>query len=266
MYSTTGLHASEILDLCERIHDETAEPERTWPPILGLFTSVVVALAYLRRNRAQAELAETYGVSQPTISRAITTITPLLEKALRTVVPTAEELDPRTQYVVDGTLLPCWSWAGHPELYSGKHKTTGMNVQVVSTLDGRLAWVSDPVNGARHDVYCLDESGALDTLDPSTWAGDKGYVGRGMITPIKKPIHRNLLDWEKKFNASITGVRAVIERVISHLKNWRILHQDYRRPLSTFATTISAVVALHFYTEAYSQPGKLVRRPARRDR
>ena len=77
----------------------------------------------------QAELAETYDVSQSTISRAISLMTPLLEKAARAFVPTAEELDAGTQYVVDGTLLPCWSWSSHPELYSGKHHTTGMNVQ-----------------------------------------------------------------------------------------------------------------------------------------
>jgi hypothetical protein len=250
LYPTTGLHASEILDTCERIHRAAAESKRNWPPILGLYGSVIVTLAYLRRNRVQEELAETYGVSQATISRAIASITPLLDEALRPFVPTADELDPDTQYIVDGTLLPCWSWAGHRELYSGKHKTTGLNVRVVCTLDGRLAWVSDPVDGAHHDVYCLDESGALDTLEPGNWTGDKGYVGRGMITPIKKSIHRDMLDWEKKFNTGINSARAVVERVISHLKNWRILHQDYRRPLDTFATTISAVVALHFYTLA----------------
>ena len=63
--------------------------------------------------------------SEPTISRAVTGITPLLGKALKKYVPTADQLDERTQYIVDGTLLPCWSWASHPELYSGKHKTTG---------------------------------------------------------------------------------------------------------------------------------------------
>ena len=45
---------------------------REWPPILGLGYSVVVTLTYLRGNRVQCELAETYGVSQlTTISRAI---------------------------------------------------------------------------------------------------------------------------------------------------------------------------------------------------
>ena len=134
----------------------------------------------------QWELAETYGVSQSTISRAISAVTPLLARALARFVPVAEELVPGRQYIVDGTLLPCWSWATHPRLYSGKHKTTGMNVQVVCTLDGELVWISDPIEGARHDVFCLDESGALHTLDPRDWTGDKGYVGRGMITPIKK--------------------------------------------------------------------------------
>ena len=153
MYHTTGLDKAEILDLCEMIHRDAAADERTWPPILGLYTSVVVTLTYVRRNRVQAEIAETFEVSQPTISRAITATTGLIGRALRSYVPTADELDDRTQYVVDGTLLPCWSWAAHPELYSGKHKTTGLNVQVLGTLDGKLAWISDPVNGARHDTY-----------------------------------------------------------------------------------------------------------------
>jgi hypothetical protein len=250
LYHITGLHASEILDVSERVVREAGESERTWPPILGLYRSVVVTLAYLRRNRVQGELAETYGVSQPTISRAITAVTPLLEKALREFVPLAEELQPGRQYLVDGTLLPCWSWTGHRELYSGKHQTTGLNVQVVCSLDGELSWISDPIDGARHDVYCLDESGALQTLDPGDWTGDKGFIGRGIVTPIKKMTHRDMLDWEQDFNKGINSIRATVERVIAHLKNWEILHRDYRRPLATFVNTISAVVALHFYTLA----------------
>jgi hypothetical protein len=191
MYSTTGLSRERVVDLCAMIHSETMTGQRPWPPILGLFRSVTVALTYMRRNRVQAELAETCGVSQPTISRAITGVTPLLGKVLKEYVPVADDLDGRTQYIVDGTLLPCWSWASHPDLYSGKHKTTGMNVQVACTLTGRLAWISDAISGNRHDTYCLSESGVLLTLDPGNWIGDKGYVGNDMITPIKKPACRS---------------------------------------------------------------------------
>lgn len=109
MYHTIGLHKTEILDLCEKIDKEAADDDRGWPPILGLYKSVVVALTYMRRNRVQDEMAETYDVSQSTISRAITVMTPLVEKLLRKYVPTADELDDQKQYVVDGTLLP----AGH---------------------------------------------------------------------------------------------------------------------------------------------------------
>jgi hypothetical protein len=250
MYHTTGLHKAEILDLCETIQQEVAADERTWPPILGLYKSVVVALTYMRRNRVQAEIAESFEVSQSTISRAITAMTGLVERVLRRYVPTADELDERKQYLVDGTLLPCWSWAAHPELYSGKHKTTGLNVQVVGTLDGELVWISDPVDGSRHDMHCLRESGALTSDAAPNWTGDKGYVGAGMLTPIKKPTHRDLLDWEKKFNTQVNKIRYVIEQIIANFKTWRIMHTDYRRPLTTFATTISAVVGLHFYRAA----------------
>jgi hypothetical protein len=247
MYYTTGFSRGEIEALCGLIAEiQQSIPlaeRREWPPILGLGNSVVITLTYLRRNRVQWELAETYGVSQSTISRAIMAVTALLARAMARFIPTAEELRPDRQYIVDGTLLPCWSWASAPGLYSGKHKTTGMNVQVVCTLDGELVWISDPIEGARHDVFCLDESGALDGLNPRDWTGDKGYVGRDIITPIKKSATKeDLLDWQKTFNTAISQTRAVVERVIANLKNWRILHTDYRRPLDTFGTTISAVI------------------------
>jgi hypothetical protein len=248
MYHTTGLTPEEIPDLCALIWQAAAETGKAdWPPSLGLYKSVVVTLSYLRRNRAQAEIAESFGVSQPTISRAITAISPLLEKALAGVVPAAGDLDPGTQLIIDGTLLPCWSWAAAPGLYSGKHKTTGMNVQVACTLDGEITWVSDPVEGSRHDMHCIAESDVLSGVAPGSWIGDKGYIGSGMITPIRKPAHRKLLDWEKKFNTAVNRIRYVIERAIAGFKTWRIMHTDYRRPLSTFARTISIVVGLYFY-------------------
>jgi hypothetical protein len=155
MYHTTGFSHDEIVDLCILVNSAERVPGALkWPPILGLFKSVSVALTYMRHNRTQAEIGESFGVSQPTISRAVSVVTPLFAQVLARGVPTADDLDPGTQYIVDGTLLPCWSWASHPELWSGKHKTTGMNVQVACTIYGQLAWISDPVNGSRHDNYC----------------------------------------------------------------------------------------------------------------
>ena len=251
MYHTTGFSTDDITELCAVVHATGLRPGRDgYPPILNLFKSVVVALTYLRRNHVQQELAEYHGVSQSTISRAITAVTPALARALREFTPTADDLPRGEQMIVDGSLVSCWSWANHTELYSGKHRTTGMNIQVVCDLAGRLRWISDPVDGSRHDSAALRASGALDAIDPSDWIGDKGYVGLGMITPIKKPPHRGLLDWEKEFNTAINRIRWKIEQTIANLKTWRILHSDYRRPLETFADTISAVVGLQFFRVA----------------
>jgi hypothetical protein len=151
-----------------------------YPPVLGLFTSVAVTLTYPRRNHVQQELAEYYGVSQSTTSRAITAITPALARVTRPFTPTAEELPSDEQLIVAGTLVSCWSWDDHPELYSGKHHTTGLNIHVVRDLVGRPRWISDPVEGCRHDSATLRLSSI-------------------MITPIKKPPHRELRDWEKEF-------------------------------------------------------------------
>src|SRR4051794_25047890 len=76
MYHTTGLARDDIIEVCGLVHAECLDtPEHTWPPILGLFKSIVVTLTYLRRNRVQAELAESFAVSQSTISRAIAGLT-----------------------------------------------------------------------------------------------------------------------------------------------------------------------------------------------
>lgn len=117
-----------------------------------LFKSVVATLTYMRRNRTQADIGESLGVSQPTISRAVSAITPLLAEALSGFVPTAEELGDGRQYIVDGTLLSCWTWRAHPELKSDKHKATGFKVLLACTLAGQLSWISDPVT-ASSTVY-----------------------------------------------------------------------------------------------------------------
>ena len=76
MYHTTGFTKDEIIDLCALVYanEENCDID-PWPPSLGLYKSAVIALTYMRRNRVQQELAETYNTSQSTISRANSRIT-----------------------------------------------------------------------------------------------------------------------------------------------------------------------------------------------
>ena len=149
--SSTRISRSEVLDLCETIHASGPLPV-FGARVLGLFLCVRLTLTYLRHTPCQELLAEAYCVSQATASRVIAAYTPLITQALRDQVPVVEDLDPTAQLIIDGTLLECWSWKDHPELYSGKHKTTGLNVQVACTPSGTLAWVSDPHDGRVHDT------------------------------------------------------------------------------------------------------------------
>ena len=117
-------------------------------------------------------------------------------------------------------------------------------------MNGTLAWVSDPVDGSRHDMHALAESHLLDGLDLTQWIGDKGYIGAGIHTPKRKPTYRDLTETEKATNTAIHKIRWIVERGVAHIKNCKILAHDYRRPLATFTDTITAVLGLHFHLQA----------------
>ena len=68
-------------------------------------------------------------------------------------------------------------------------------------------WASDPYPGSTHDVAAPGASGLLEEMDPSGWIGDKGYIGRGMITPHKKPPNGELSETAKEENRSVNRIR-----------------------------------------------------------
>ena len=107
MYHTTGLTRGQLTDLVATVHQflEKEDKKSGRPPVIGLFKSVVAVLWYLRRNRVQAEIAELLGVSQSTVSRRITTLTPVLEEVLADYIPTLEDLPDKDTLIVDGSLL-----------------------------------------------------------------------------------------------------------------------------------------------------------------
>lgn len=69
-------------------------------------------------------------------------------------------------------------------------------------------------------------------------AGIRGCSYQGLpgsaITPIKKPPGEKLHDHHRATNHDINSLRAAVELANAHIKNRKILHPDYRRPLKTF--------------------------------
>ena len=246
--ATTGLTPEQFDELVNRVDQRLVwDCGQGRSKELTLRQAVKAVVTYFRTNVTQEVIAELLFVDQSTISRTISDLEEIIAEALDEFVPELpEEIEGRVA-VVDGSLCPCWSWADAPELYSGKHKTTGHAHQFVCDLSGNLMHISDPLPGNTHDAKAMHQTGLNELLADDNAIGDKGYIGTGITTPYRKPAGGKLLDWQKEFNTSINKTRYVIERAIAHFKTWQCMHTDYRRPKRTYATAFNAVRALHFF-------------------
>lgn len=110
---------------------------------------------------------------------------------------------------------------------------------MICTLDGRLLAITDPLPGSRHDARAFRAHGLDQLLDSSTLA-DKGYVGLGLTTPTKRRPGLGLLREQKTNNRVLNRLRSVVERVITQVKTWRILHTGFRRPLGSYGRVFSS--------------------------
>jgi DNA-binding transcriptional regulator YiaG len=133
---TTGLTAEQFAELCQLVLAQLQYWSRGIgrPQSLTLGQAVKVTVMYEKNNVTEEVLGELFGVSQPTVSRAITKIEPIIADVLAEFVPEPSDAPASIVVLVDGTLTPCWSWADAPDLRSGKQKTTGHNHQVGATL------------------------------------------------------------------------------------------------------------------------------------
>ena len=237
--------------------DKPWEKNTGRPRELSLREALIVTCGYSRNNITEEIWAEIFDIDQSTISRYITFLTPLVDIATEEFRPSAEDAAEAARSaiaLVDGTLWPCWSWDGESKLWSGKYKTTGHGSLIVTNLQGRVTFVSDPVTGNQHDMAKLKGSDVEMILKKAGGVfGDKGFIGTDYITtPIRKPECRELLPWEHDWNNQVSSFRAPVERAVANLKTWRILFTDYRRPLKTFKSSFRAAIGLYFFKESFA--------------
>jgi hypothetical protein len=254
-YRTTGLMLSQMQELVRRVHDALTEP---WnkpigrPKSCGLYRAVEIACMYLRQNCTQEFLGDLQDISQPTVSRIVTVLVPIITAVLEEFVPTAQDAITMVNgrvCLVDGTITPCWSYADHNELWSRKHGTTGFNAQLVTVLDGAAIYISDPLPGCTHDATAFTTTPVAEIVRHSGGGiGDKGYQGTDLVTPRKKPKGGELSTRDKENNAVISALRAPVERLVAHFKSWRIFHTDYRRPHRTYREAYNAARGLFFFS------------------
>ena len=138
--------------------------------------------------------------------------------------------------------------------WSFKHRTCGVNIQVLTDMTGRPVWFSTAMPGSVPDVTAaklLDIAGAA-ALHSVVIYADKGYTGLGYnllgesvnsVCCLSK-IYRTTTDEVKVMNKIIAGLRWRVETAFARLKQYKIL-RHFRRSLTRFDQTFKAVISLH---------------------
>jgi len=224
---------------------------------LGPYRSVLVVLLYLRHNLSQALIAELFGCSQPTVSRLVGRLMPII---ITVLTPTAEktaERELRSTVRVDGFLAPTGDRRKDTftsGMYSGKRHACGFNIQVVGSWHGTLVLTGEPLPGSMHDAKAWHESGLAEKFAGRLHAdggpggyGDTAYTGTGLCVPERKPKGQPLTESARDFNRKVASQRASVERVIAHLKNWKLLATGYRGLLDRFDTFLDTITKLEIY-------------------
>jgi hypothetical protein len=188
----------------------------------------LLVLVYLRKGETFAELAAGFGVSVTTAWRYVeetvkllSARSPKLDQALRKATK-----DGHLYVVLDGTLIACDRVKADRPFYSGKHKTHGMNLQIIASPNGTILWVSGSMPGSIHDITCARIWGILRALQQAGLLvlADKGYQGAEgpVITPYKG---KNKPESRKQANRSHARLRGPGERANAQLKSWKILRK-----------------------------------------
>lgn len=252
----TGLSSDQVDRLVLDVYAHgSLDPARR--RAVGPYRAVLVVLLYLRHNLSQTLLAEVFGCSQPTVSRLIGRLTPIITAVLAPVAEQAATRDLRSTVRIDGFLAPTGDRRKDTYtsgMYSGKRHRCGFNIQVVGSFHGRLVLTGAPQPGAMHDAKAWRESGLAAKFEGRLHAdggpggfADTAYTGTGLCVPHRKSKGEALTESSREYNRAIAAHRASIERVIAHLKNWRLLATGYRGLLNRFPQFLEAVTKLEIY-------------------
>jgi hypothetical protein len=207
-------------------------------------------LVYLRKHDTFEQLAAGFAIGVATAWRYVNDTIGQLAAFAPTLTEALTSHHTDGYVLLDGTVAETdrVTAEGH---FSGKVRREGVNLQVVTTEEGKLLWLSPALPGGTHDVKAAREHGILENcaaLNPEVLA-DKGYQGAGgtVITPIKRRPDTELTDKHKKSNKVHAALRAPVERTISRIKQWRIFRHARNSP-NRLTSAAAAILTLMIYT------------------
>jgi hypothetical protein len=232
--------------------------------------ALLITLAYLRLDIPQRVLAVLYDVNQTQISRAITTIRPLLAARgfatpaggprLTTLADVLAYADTTGfDLCLDATEIqvrrPAAGKPGRRAFVSGKARRNTIKTTVICDQACRLLWAGAMRPGRMHDATQIRTEGLEDLLDHFTnvrmWA-DQAYERLAKDHPgqiiVKHPLLPDTAPPDQ--HAEIAAIRKLhsqqripAEQTIAKLKRWRGLTR-WHKPRHQLPETIAAVAGL----------------------
>ncbi len=134
--------------------------------------------------------------------------------------------------------------------YSGKKKKHTVKTQLLVNKNGLIIHKSDYHRGRDHDYNIWKKT--KPNIPKNVEVGmDLGYQGikddfpdlKSRI-PIKKSKGKKLSDKSRKFNRKLGKERIIVEHVISRIKKFRIIGDEFRNRLTSYNTKTSIVSGL----------------------
>jgi hypothetical protein len=183
---------------------------------------------YLRKGEPFGEVGAGFDVSTATSWRYVNeTVDLLADRApkLRAALRRAQRQG-IAFVVIDGTLIPIDRVAADRPFCSGKHRMHGMNLQVISSPDGSILWVSGALPGSTHDTAAarISEHPRRAARGGSDRAGRQGLSRHRPACDHSLP-SRGKPASQKTANRAHARLRGPGERANAQLKTWRVLRK-----------------------------------------
>ncbi len=204
-------------------------------------------LFYFRQYPTQEVQGFLFGLGQPQANQWVHRLTTVLNQALGEEQHLPER-NPRKleevlaacvelEFIIDGTERPInrpSESAKRKEHYSGKKKRTTVKNNVITERrrGGKVKYLSETVEGKKHDKKLADEEGYQFPPGSKLWkdTGFQGYEPENVTTfqPKKKPRGGELTAAEKERNRDISSQRIPVEHHIGGVKRSRIVQDTFR--------------------------------------
>jgi DDE superfamily endonuclease/Helix-turn-helix of DDE superfamily endonuclease len=282
----TGLRPAEFDALARDVLPAVAAAERArlgrpgrrraigggHPFALPLRAQLLLTVVWLRQYPTVLVLGFLFGVSHPTVLRAIGRVLPALERDGRDRMRlpghgargrrSRRDLDDLLAAIPDlAVLVDTFEQrvqrprdrAAADRHYSGKRKQHTLKAQIATDRgSGKVVDVPDSVCGPTSDLALLRASGLLDRLAPDVGAlGDLAYVGIAPLhpaglgfTPRRKPRARPRPPEDVAYNTAFAAARVPVEHTIGRMRRYQALAQADRHHRRAHSERVRAVAGL----------------------